>query len=78
MWFDGGYQGDLASTLTTMLQKYQPQTVVFNGAGISTSPVKWVGTESGMPSYPVRASAWYAVSATTRTACGLLTASDCN
>ncbi len=54
MWFDGGYQGDLAATLTTMLQKYQPQTVVFGGAGISPSPLKWVGTESGLPPYPVR------------------------
>lgn len=39
--------------MEALLAKYQPQAVGFNGFGIMPSPVKWVGTESGMPQYPI-------------------------
>jgi hypothetical protein len=35
----------------------QPGAAVFNGFGVSNSSLKWIGTESGMPSYPVRLAA---------------------
>eukprot|EP00037_Helgoeca_nana_P011787 m.105977 g.105977 ORF g.105977 m.105977 type:complete len:306 (-) comp21053_c0_seq3:145-1062(-) len=48
IWFDGGYGGNLAPTITKMLLK-QPNAVGFGGLGVTPNPVGWVGTESGMP-----------------------------
>lgn len=53
IWFDGGYEPDIKAALTKLLAEKQPQAVAFNGEGISTNPIRWIGTETGMPSYPV-------------------------
>ena len=52
MWFDGGYQPDLRSNLTALFAKLQPQVVAFQGEGLVASPVRWVGSESGLAPYP--------------------------
>lgn len=53
IWFDGGYTSDMQSRLQTILQEYQPNAVAFGGEGISNNPIRWCGTEGGMPpGYP--------------------------
>lgn len=54
IWFDGGYTGDMQARLTKLLAENQPNAVCFGGFGISTSPARWCGTESGnnIPGYP--------------------------
>lgn len=51
---DGGYTGDMQARLTKLLADNQPNAVCFGGFGISTSPARWCGTESGnsIPGYP--------------------------
>lgn len=43
--FDGGYQGDLQSTIAKMLRS-QSDAVGFGGMGVTPNPVGWVGTVS--------------------------------
>ena len=48
IWFDGGYNTQMQSTLTQLLELHQPNAVGFNGGGIVASPARWAGTESDM------------------------------
>ncbi|ETO30743.1 hypothetical protein RFI_06375 [Reticulomyxa filosa] len=43
-WFDGG-TSDLTPRVQQLIQKYQPNMVVFNGQNVSDNPIRWVGTE---------------------------------
>ena len=52
IWFDGGYHQTLKPTLTALLQKLQPNTVVFGGAGLNSNALRWIGTEDGLAPYP--------------------------
>lgn len=54
IWFDGGINPRIAPRITALLSQYQPQAVGM-GAGIENWPhdVSWVGTESGLPAYPI-------------------------
>lgn len=52
VWFDGGYQPDLKSNLTALFARLQPNVVAFQGEGLVASPVRWVGSESGLAPYP--------------------------
>ena len=51
-WFDGGYQKDLTDKLRSLFSSLQPNIVAFQGEGLVASPVRWVGTESGLAPYP--------------------------
>lgn len=51
-WFDGGI-GNVVDRVKDLMAKYQPNTAVFGGESVSANPVKWVGTESGMPIGPI-------------------------
>eukprot|EP00045_Choanoeca_perplexa_P002682 m.25937 g.25937 ORF g.25937 m.25937 type:complete len:555 (+) comp11647_c0_seq1:3-1667(+) len=53
IWFDHGVSAAQDDRLKALLQQYQPNATGFNGQGIMPSPIKWVGTESGLASYPV-------------------------
>jgi hypothetical protein len=46
--FDGGYGGDVGPTIKRLIRN-QMQAVGFGGSGVMSSPVGWVGTESGLP-----------------------------
>ncbi len=48
-----GTLADIGANLTHLLNTLQPGAVVFGGSGVSPSPLRWVGTESGLPSYPL-------------------------
>ena len=50
--FDGGYQKDLQTELQQLFSTLQPNIVAFQGEGLVTSPVRWVGSESGYAPYP--------------------------
>lgn len=50
IWFDGGYTGDMKTTLTSLLRRTQPRVVANNGGGLATSTARWVGTEGDMDS----------------------------
>jgi len=52
IWFDGGYQGDIARNLTSLLKEIQSDAVIFNGYGLTPNPTRWIGTESGHAPYP--------------------------
>jgi len=43
----------MASTIKTLLNTLQPNSVVFGGSGLSPSPLRWDNTESGLPVYPL-------------------------
>jgi hypothetical protein len=51
--FDGGYSDAQKEALKQLLKKYQPHAVGFQGQDIMPSPLKWGGTESGYPPYPI-------------------------
>ena len=53
IWFDGGYGDFIATEVTALLATYQPQVAIFNGFGIATSPVRWIGNEFGFGGYPI-------------------------
>ena len=53
IWFDGGFGEAFQSVMKTLLAKHQAQAVAFQGYGVSSNPTRWVGTESGLPSYPL-------------------------
>ena len=54
IWFDGGFAvPGLESTLLALLNRTQPHAVVFNGCGLSSNAVAWIGTESGHAPGPV-------------------------
>lgn len=52
IWFDGGYAPEIKANLTELLEKTQPNSVVFGGYGVAKSPVRWIGTEAGAAPYP--------------------------
>ena len=54
IWFDGGISDRIKSRIVPLLEKLQPNAITM-GAGIENdkNEVDWVGTESGMPKYPV-------------------------
>ena len=54
IWFDGGISERIKGRIVPLLRRLQPDAVTM-GAGIENSQnnVDWVGTESGMPAYPV-------------------------
>jgi len=53
IWFDGGYTSDMEVAITELLQEHQPHAVAFGGHGVTKNQVRWVGTESGLPDYPI-------------------------
>lgn len=54
IWFDGGISSRVHDRIVHLLSTLQPDAVTY-GSGISAdkNAVDWVGTESGMPAYPV-------------------------
>ena len=52
LWFDGGFDPSLAPSLSTLLNKLQPNAVVFGGAGLNNNALRWIGTEDGLAPYP--------------------------
>jgi hypothetical protein len=38
--------------LTALLNKLQPNAVVFGGAGLNNNALRWIGTEDGLAPYP--------------------------
>lgn len=53
VWFDGGLVSNIYTNVSSLLNQLQPGVIAFNGAGFSMSPIRWVGTESGYPKYPI-------------------------
>ena len=60
IWLDGGYPLSMLPKMRTLIQRSQPHATAFNGLGfftqgptqttrLSPSPVRWIGTESGLP-----------------------------
>lgn len=43
----------MKTELTKLLMAKQPQAVAFNGLGVSKNPIRWIGTETGMPGTPI-------------------------
>jgi alpha-L-fucosidase len=56
IWLDGGC-GAMCDRVGALVRQLQPTAVVFNGQGVSDSPVRWCGTESGDP-VPVGGAVW--------------------
>ena len=53
LWFDGGCSvPGIDDELNTMLRQLQPHAVYFGGCAQQNN-LRWVGTESGMPGYPL-------------------------
>jgi len=52
-WFDGGWAADAGPAVKALVQELLPTTAAFGGYGVSRNPVKWVGTESGLPTGPI-------------------------
>jgi alpha-L-fucosidase len=52
IWYDGGFEGELADKLRALQRELAPNAVGFNGFGASDSPIRWIGTESGVAPYP--------------------------
>ena len=48
IWFDGGYSQSIATNLSSLLTTLQPEATVFQGFGVSSNPVRWIGTEVGL------------------------------
>eukprot|EP00697_Spironema_sp_BW2_P017454 gnl/Spiro4/9142_TR4813_c0_g1_i1.p1 gnl/Spiro4/9142_TR4813_c0_g1~~gnl/Spiro4/9142_TR4813_c0_g1_i1.p1 ORF type:complete len:480 (-),score=96.55 gnl/Spiro4/9142_TR4813_c0_g1_i1:89-1366(-) len=53
VWFDGGYQPALQNRLISLFSVLQPKVVAFQASRLHDSVIRWVGTESGLPPYPV-------------------------
>jgi hypothetical protein len=54
------YQQDLKANLTALFSSLQPNVVAFQGEGLVASPVRWVGSESGLAPYPCWSTCDYA------------------
>ena len=67
IWLDGGC-GAMCDKVGSLVRKLQPSAVVFNGGGVSDSPLRWCGTESGDP-VPIGGHVW-STSACADTWCG--------
>jgi alpha-L-fucosidase len=46
------YTQSLKDPITALLTQLQPQSVAFNGYGVSSNPVRWIGTEMGVAPDP--------------------------
>jgi alpha-L-fucosidase len=57
IWFDGGIrptsQGGVSDQITTLIRKYQPQAVLFQGPSSCKNLIRWVGNEKGKAPYPM-------------------------
>src|SRR5699024_9444514 len=57
IWFDGGIRptskGGVSKQLAAMIQKYQPQAILFQGPSSSPNLIRWVGNERGVAPYPM-------------------------
>lgn len=51
VWFDGGM--DHIPGFSALLAKAQPHAAYMGGAASTPNNVRWVGTESGLPAYPI-------------------------
>lgn len=51
VWFDGGFPPGTEDNITALLAELQPKAVAFQGPGQNV--VRWAGTESGHPRYPM-------------------------
>lgn len=52
LWFDGGYSATQKGKISSLLQKLQPQAVIFNGCDtngscVSPNSIRWIGNEYG-------------------------------
>lgn len=52
LWFDGGCIPGLEEAIGALSNKLQPHAVYFGGCS-KVNNIRWVGTESGEPSYPI-------------------------
>lgn len=53
LWFDGGCSvPGISDEISEMLDKLQPNAVYFGGCAHKNN-LRWVGTESGLPKYPI-------------------------
>ncbi|BDD12396.1 hypothetical protein FUAX_48280 (plasmid) [Fulvitalea axinellae] len=54
IWFDGGVLPEEKGgpRITSLMHKYQPQAVVFQGPSKTRSLIRWVGNERGVAPYP--------------------------
>ena len=53
IWFDGGCSVPrISDQISTLLEQLQPHAVYFGGCA-KTNNLRWIGTESGMPGYPI-------------------------
>ncbi|CAF3627795.1 unnamed protein product [Rotaria socialis] len=52
IWFDGGYTQSLKEPIIALLKELQPQSIAFNGYGVSSNPARWIGTEMGIAPDP--------------------------
>jgi alpha-L-fucosidase len=57
IWFDGGVlpsaKGGIADEVTSMIKRYQPSALLFQGPAACDNLVRWVGNESGKAPYPM-------------------------
>ena len=52
LWFDGGCIKGIEKNISDLTANLQPHAVYFGGCS-ETNNIRWVGTESGEPSYPI-------------------------
>lgn len=54
IWFDGGVMPPEMGgpTILPLLEKYQPQAIVFQGPKTARNCIRWIGNERGVASYP--------------------------
>ncbi|MDP4285917.1 MAG: alpha-L-fucosidase [Bacteroidota bacterium] len=57
IWFDGGIlpssKGGVSDQITSLIKKYQPQAILFQGPPSCKNLIRWVGNEKGNAPYPM-------------------------
>ena len=57
IWFDGGIlpssKGGVSDQITSLIQKYQPQAILFQGPPSCKNLIRWTGNEKGNAPYPM-------------------------
>eukprot|EP01061_Rhynchopus_euleeides_P047009 TRINITY_DN919_c0_g1_i2.p2 TRINITY_DN919_c0_g1~~TRINITY_DN919_c0_g1_i2.p2 ORF type:complete len:286 (+),score=107.24 TRINITY_DN919_c0_g1_i2:991-1848(+) len=53
VWFDGGYPAALGDNITALLRELQPNAIAYQGPVGYPNVVRWAGTESAHPGYPM-------------------------